>query len=155
MRWLPNLHLAETSKAQKMYLSSRRLTRLKSDGNVWQDFNSDDIYGSEVKYWQLTAVKRHCTNWYEIWSLTDHEINYIKFELDLRQTSNGLLSETEKGFGVGPTSLKKTTLSGCKWCLEMSGKRSNHASMHNFQLGKVKFTLLTKEVTLPATFVTL
>ena len=103
MRWLQNLHLAETSKAQKMYLSSRRLTRLKSDVNVWQDFNSDDIYGSEVKYWQLTAVKRHCTNWYEIWALTDHEIYYIKIELDLRKFSNGPFSETEKGFWVNPT----------------------------------------------------
>ena len=25
-----------------------------------------------------TAVRRHCTYWYEIWALTDHEIFYIK-----------------------------------------------------------------------------
>ena len=31
-----------------------------------------------------TAVRRHCTDWYETWALTDHEIYYIKIELDLR-----------------------------------------------------------------------
>ena len=50
-----------------------------------------------------TAVKRHCTDWYEICALTDHEIYYIKIELDLRKFSNGLFSETEKGFWVNPT----------------------------------------------------
>ena len=43
----------------------------------------------------FTAVKRHCTDWYEIY--------YIKIELDLRKFSNGLFSETEKGFWVNPT----------------------------------------------------
>ena len=43
----------------------------------------------------FTAVKRHCTDWYEIY--------YIKIELDLRKFSNGPFSETEKGFGVIPT----------------------------------------------------
>ena len=50
-----------------------------------------------------TAVRRHCSDWYEIWALTDHEIYYIKIELDLRKFSNGPLSETEKGFWVIPT----------------------------------------------------
>ena len=51
----------------------------------------------------LTAVRRHCTDWYEIWALTDHEIYYIKIELDLRKFSNGPFSETEKAFWVNPT----------------------------------------------------
>ena len=50
-----------------------------------------------------TAVRRHCTDWYEIWALTDHEIYYIKIELDLRKFSIGPFSETEKGFWVNPT----------------------------------------------------
>ena len=45
----------------------------------------------------------HCTDWYEIWALTDHEIYYIKIELDLRKFSIGPFSETEKGFWVNPT----------------------------------------------------
>ena len=36
----------------------------------------------------ITAEKRHCTDWYEIWALTDHEIYYVKIELDLRKFSN-------------------------------------------------------------------
>ena len=36
-----------------------------------------------------TAVRRHCTDWYEIWALTDHEIYWIKIELDLRKFSVG------------------------------------------------------------------
>ena len=51
----------------------------------------------------FTAVRRHCTDWYEIWTLTDHEIYYIKIELDLRKFSIGPFSETEKGFWVNPT----------------------------------------------------
>ena len=35
--------------------------------------------------------------------LTDHEIYYIKIELDLRKFSNGLFPETEKRFWVIPT----------------------------------------------------
>ena len=50
-----------------------------------------------------TAVKHHCTDWYEIWALIDHKIDYIKIELDLRKFSNGPFSETEKGFWVNPT----------------------------------------------------
>ena len=41
-----------------------------------------------------TAVRRHCTDWYEIWALTDHKIYYIKIELDLRKFSIGPFSET-------------------------------------------------------------
>ena len=93
--------------------------------------------------YRYTAVKRHCTDWYELWALTDHEIYYIRFELGPRQTSNVLFSETEKGFGVGPTPTEKANVQGFYplfhdsdlaplfhplWCLEMSGKRSNHAS---------------------------
>ena len=127
-----------------------------------------------------TAVRRHCTDWYEIWALTDHEIYYIKIELDLRKFSNGPFSETEKGFWVNPTpggsqctglspthesdlaplfhplsalSLKETTLSGWKWCHKMSQNASNHAPWHEIQLGKSKFTFPAKEVTFPATFV--
>ena len=57
------------------------------------------------KLWHLlaTAVKRHCTDRYEIWASTDHEIYYMKIELDLQKFSNGPFSETEKCFGVGPT----------------------------------------------------
>ena len=77
--------------------------------------------------------------------------------MDLRKFSNGLFSETEKGFGVGPTpggsqctgvsstlsppstlSLKETTLSGSKWCLEMSGRASNQDPVHDIQLGRRK-----------------
>ena len=54
-------------------------------------------------YSHITAVRRHCTDWYEIWALTDHEIYYIKIELDLRKFSIGPFSETEKGFWVNPT----------------------------------------------------
>ena len=54
-------------------------------------------------YHYITAVRRHCTDWYEIWVFTDHEICYIKIELDLRKFSNGPFSETEKGFWVIPT----------------------------------------------------
>ena len=50
-----------------------------------------------------TAVRRHCTDWYEIWALTDHEIYYIKIELDLRKFSIGPFLETEKGFWVNRT----------------------------------------------------
>ena len=50
-----------------------------------------------------TAVRRHCTDWYEICALTGHEIYYIKIELDLRKISIGPFLETEKGFWVNPT----------------------------------------------------
>ena len=60
-----------------------------------------------------TAVRRHCTDWYEIWALTDHEIYYIKIELDLRKFSNGPFSETEKGFWVNP-------MPGGSQCTEVS-----------------------------------
>ena len=75
------------------------------------------------------CFKRHCT---------DHEIYYKRIELNLRKFSNGPFSETEKGFGVGPTQLEVAniqgfhplfheidlaplfhSLSGSKWCLEM------------------------------------
>ena len=59
---------------------------------------NDELGGSHD-----TAVRRHCTDWYEIWALTDHEIYYIKIELDLRKFSIGPFSKTEKGFGVNPT----------------------------------------------------
>ena len=36
-----------------------------------------------------TAVMRHCTDWYEIWALTEHELFYIKIELELRKFSYG------------------------------------------------------------------
>ena len=65
------------------------------------------IYGfrtaSRLTFVLSTAVRRHCTDWYEIWALTDHEIYYIKIELDLRKFSIGPFSETEKGFWVNPT----------------------------------------------------
>ena len=48
----------------------------------------------------ITAVRRHCTDWYEIWALTDHENYYRKIKLDLRKFSNGAFSKTEKGFWV-------------------------------------------------------
>ena len=38
---------------------------------------------SLLKY--FTAVRRHCTDWYETGALTDHEIYYIKIVLDLRK----------------------------------------------------------------------
>ena len=50
-------------------------------------------------YLTVTAVRRHCTDWYEIWALTDPEIYYIKIELDLRKFSNGPFSERKKVFG--------------------------------------------------------
>ena len=111
------------------------------------------------------------------WALTDHEIYYIKIELDLRKFSNGLFSDTAKGFWVIPTpggcrctgvssnlswkwpratlsalSLNETILSGWKRCLKMSEKRSSHAPRHDIQLGQKKFTRPATEVTLPATF---
>ena len=46
----------------------------------------------------ISAVKRHQTDCYEIWALTDHEISNVNFELDPRQTSNGLFSERENWF---------------------------------------------------------
>ena len=55
-------------------LWSRRCWQLWSCGSlplVWPGFLP----------WRLsccTAVRRHCTDWYEIWALTDHEIYYIK-----------------------------------------------------------------------------
>ena len=33
-------------------------------------------YGLRKPLLYTTAVKRHCTDWYEIWALTDHEIYY-------------------------------------------------------------------------------
>ena len=57
----------------------------------------------QIQIFFLTAVRRHCTDWYEIWALTDHEIYYIKIELDIRKFSIGPFSETEKGFWVNPT----------------------------------------------------
>ena len=77
---------------------------------VW--FKYLHICGPRLRRWGLiwnisgffsTAVRRHCTDWYEIWALTDHEIYYIKIELDLRKFSIGPFSETEKGFRVNPT----------------------------------------------------
>ena len=64
-----------------------------------------DRYPILQKYYKIiiTAVGRHCTDWYEIWALIDHEIYYIKIELDLMKFSNSPFSETEKGFGVGST----------------------------------------------------
>ena len=44
-------------------------------------------------------------------------------------------------------------LSGWKWFLEISGKRSNHAPWHEIQLGKSKFTWIAEEVTWIVTFV--
>jgi len=64
---------------------------------------SECVFYMHSSLWQSTAVRRHCTDWYEIWALTDHEIYYIKIELDLRKFSNGPFSETEKGFWVIPT----------------------------------------------------
>ena len=52
----------------------------------------------------LLLSAMHCTDWYERWALTDHEIYYIKIESDLRKFPNGPFSETEQGIGVGPTS---------------------------------------------------
>ena len=130
---------------------------------------------------RVTAVRRHCTDWYEIWALTEHEIYYIKIELDLRKFSIRPFSETEKGFGVNPTpggskctglhplfhesdiaplfhlllalSLKETTLSGWRWFHKISQNPSNHAHVHDIQLGKGKFTFPAKEATFPAIFV--
>ena len=50
-------------------------------------------------------------------------------------------------------SLKETTLSGSNWFLEISGKHSNHAPMHDIQLGQKKITPPAKEVTPPVLFV--
>ena len=55
------------------------------------------------RFWG-TAVKRHITDSYEICALTDHNIYYIKIELNLREFSNGPFLETEQGIGEGPTS---------------------------------------------------
>ena len=55
---------------------------------------------TETLIWKyVTAVRRNCTDRYEIWALTDHEIYYIKIELDLRKFSNGSFSKTEKVLG--------------------------------------------------------
>ena len=56
---------------------------------------------SLLKY--FTAVRRHCTDWYETGALTDHEIYYIKIVLDLSKFACGPFSEREEGFGVGLT----------------------------------------------------
>ena len=64
---------------------------------------SANLENIEITYDTVTAVRRRCTDWYEIWALTDHEIYYIKIELNLRKFSNGPFSETEKGFWVIPT----------------------------------------------------
>ena len=64
------------------------------------DNENDDLH---IMTTRGTAVRRHCTDWYKIWALTDHAIYYSKIELDLRKFSNGPFSETEKGFGVGST----------------------------------------------------
>ena len=70
----------------------------KSD--IYKELGQTLIMASPLS---TTAVKRHCTDWYEKWALTDHEIYFIKIELDIRKFSNGPFSETKKGFGVGPT----------------------------------------------------
>ena len=64
----------------------------------WAKVTSDFGKHGPNDAYNTNAVKRHCTDWYEILALTDHEINYIKIELDLRKFSNGPFSETEKGF---------------------------------------------------------
>ena len=70
----------------------------KSD--IYKELGQTLIMASPLS---TTAVKRHCADWNEKWALTDHEIYYIKIELDLRKFSNGPFSETEKGFWVNPT----------------------------------------------------
>ena len=113
-----------------------------------------------------------------MWELRDPKIYYIEFDLDPQQFSNDLFSKTEKGFGVGletvnvqefhplfdesdlpslfhplsAISLKEITLSGWKWCHEMSQKRSNHTPVHDIQLGRRKYTFPAREVTFSATF---
>ena len=59
------------------------------------------LFISLLKY--FTAVRRHCTDWYETGALTDHEIYYIKIVLDLRKFACGPFLEKEKGFGVRST----------------------------------------------------
>ena len=71
-----------------------------------KDFTSQLIFPQRVfRYTRpyLWSLLLSADDWYEIWALTDHEIYYKKFALDPWQTSNGPFSETEKGFGVGPT----------------------------------------------------
>ena len=70
---------------------------------LFQYFAGLEITFGKNTVYTSTAVRRHCTDWYEIWALTDHEINFIKIELDLTKFSNGPFSETEKGFWVNPT----------------------------------------------------
>ena len=50
-------------------------------------------------------------------------------------------------------SLKETTLSGWKWCHKMSQNASNHAPVHDIQLGRSKFTFPVSytHLTLPTT----
>ena len=94
-----SLYHAHTSSVNNFLMSSvyRQLR--------WS-WEMDKLPNEQVNHFHekiLTAVKRYYTDWYEIWTLTDHEIYYIKIELDLRKLSNGPFSETEKGFWVIPT----------------------------------------------------
>ena len=69
---------------------------------LWLDFKNICVPCSLLNI-QIFQHSCHCTDWYEIWALTDHEIYYLTIELDLRKFSNGPFSETKQGIGVGPT----------------------------------------------------
>ena len=60
---------------------------------------SANLENIEITYDTVTAVRRRCTDWYEIWALRDHEIYYIKIELDLRKFSIGPFSEGKRFWG--------------------------------------------------------
>ena len=50
---------------------------IQQEGDI--DLTIEQSDTSAPDYTQhITAVGRHCTDWYEIWALTDHEIYYIK-----------------------------------------------------------------------------
>ena len=60
---------------------------LQEDALIWNQYGLQwKIWADQQECFQIneilvylakrynTAVRRHCTDWYEIWALTDHEI---------------------------------------------------------------------------------
>ena len=83
-------------------LKSVEYNILKKD---WETENNTNEFGGMIRFdFQIyetkgTAVRRHCTDWYEIWALTDHEIYYIKIELDLGNFQLDRSRKRKKVFG--------------------------------------------------------
>ena len=102
-RWRKEKFASLSNSCESDPISGSLLSSSAGTGKTREKFGLRVFPKSWTPKSHSTAVRRHCTDWYEIWALTDHEIYYIEIELDLRKFSNCPFSETEKGFGVIPT----------------------------------------------------